>query len=256
VRLTFVDPSGQRRTVARSRDWIGVEVSDDGGLLAVQTWDTRALQRSAITVSRPASGRVLARRELRLATLVAVTPSRVLVGRRTHWHDPVTQWWNLRTGTLRRLHDEAAQAADVRHDKVVFSTPGRGEFCTRVAVLSRPRHTLWRSCRMTPHQWSPDGRHALGTHAYFDAAGTDRWWVLRGRAGSQEAGIAGRLDWHAVWEDDQHFLTLAQGDEGGAAVIRCDLAGACERASRVWDVPLPDEPSLYYAPPPVVLAEN
>lgn len=47
---------------------------------------------------------------------------------------------------------------------------------------------------------------------------------------------------------------MAQSDAGRAAVLRCDLAGTCERASRVWRVPLPSEPSLYYAPPPVVLA--
>ena len=256
TRVTYVSSASDRRTVARSRQWIDVEVSVSGDRLAVQTWPGSLTQHSVITVSRPATGRVLAQRDLRLASLVAVTDARVLVGLRSHWRHPVTQWWNYRTGTVRRLHDEAAQRADVRHDKVVFATPGRGEFCTRVAVLSRPRHTLWRSCRMLPHQWSPSGRRALGTRAYFDAAGTDRWWVVRGRAGSRVAGIAGRLDWHAVWEDETHFLTFAQGDAGGAAVIRCDLTGACERASRVWDVPLPSEPSLYYAPPPVVLAEN
>ena len=63
---------------------------------------------------------------------------------------------------------------------------------------------------------------------------------------------AARLD--AAWKDDAHFLTLAQSDAGKAAIIRCDLTGVCERASRVWDVPVPLEPSLYYAKPPVVLA--
>lgn len=57
-----------------------------------------------------------------------------------------------------------------------------------------------------------------------------------------------------MWEDDAHFLTLAQSDAGRAAIIRCDLTGSCERASRLWDVPVPPDPSLFYASPPVVLA--
>jgi hypothetical protein len=78
--------------------------------------------------------------------------------------------------------------------------------------------------------------------------------VVDGTTGQRRATIHGRLDWEAVWEDDTHFLTLAQSDAGRAAIIRCDLTGSCERASRLWDVPVPAEPSLYYASPPVVLA--
>ncbi|MEQ6900291.1 hypothetical protein [Nocardioides sp. YIM 152588] len=254
--LTFVDPDGNRRRVARSRGWIEAQVSPGGRRLAVQTWRRPLEQRSVITVTRPRSGRVVARTELRLATLAAVTHSRVLLGRRAHWHDPATQWWNYERGTLRRIHGQAALGADTRQDTVVFSAPARGEFCNRVAVLSHPRRTLWRSCRVAPHRWSADGEHVLTTRAYFDAAGTDRWWVADGRTAKRQARVAGRLDWHAVWEDDAHFLTLAQSDAGRAAILRCDLAGACERASRIWRVPLPSEPSLYYAPPPVVLVDR
>lgn len=254
--LTFISPSGEQRVVARSRNLIEAEVSPTGRSLAVQTWRGPLLQRSVVTVTRPASGRVLAQRELGLATLVAVTDSKVLLGRRSHWHDPATQWWNYRRDTLWRIHGQAAVDADVRHDTVVFATPAKGEFCNRVAVLSRPARTLWRSCDVFPHQWSPDGSHVIATRTYFDAAGTDRWWVVDGRTAQRSATVTGRLDWHAVWEDDEHFLTLAQSDAGRAAILRCDLTGSCERASRIWRVPLPFEPSLYYAPPPVVLADR
>lgn len=254
--LTFISPAGERRVVARSRHWIEAKVSPSGRRMAVQTWRGPLRQRSVVTVTRPWSGRVVARRELRLATLAAVTDSRVLLGRRAHWHRPATQWWNYERGTLRRVYGRAVVDADVRHDKVVFSTPARGEFCNRVAVLSHPDRTLWRSCRMFPHQWSPDDRHVIATHAYFDAAGTDRWWVADGRTARRQVTIVGRLDKDAVWEDDGHFLTKAQSDAGRAAVLRCDVAGSCERASRIWSVPLPSEPSLYYASPPVVLAER
>ena len=255
IRVTFVDPAGTRRVVAQSRDWLDVAVSEDGTRLAVRRSLGETGQRSVVTVEVPATGALLARRTFRLANLVAVTGTRVLIGRRLHWHHPATQWWGYGPDTLRRLADQAALRADVRHDRVAFATTA-GEFCTRVAVLSHPRRTLWRSCDIAAHQWSPDGTLALATHAYFDAAGTDRWWVVDGRTAEPQARIAGRLDWHAAWEDDGHFLTLAQGDSGDAAIIRCDVSGACERASRVWDVPLPTEPSLYYRSPPVVLAER
>lgn len=79
--------------------------------------------------------------------------------------------------------------------------------------------------------------------------------MVDGRTAQRQARITGRLDWDAVWEDDQHFLTKAQSEAGKAAVIRCDLTGSCERASRTWDVPLPED-SLYYASPPVILADR
>ena len=70
------------------------------------------------------------------------------------------------------------------------------------------------------------------------------------------ARVTGRLGWHAVWEDSTHFLVTAQGDTDVAAVVRCDLAGVCERAGRLWPDPVPAEPSVYYRSPPVVLAQE
>jgi hypothetical protein len=180
----------------------------------------------------------------------------VLLAVRARWHHPETVWWSYERGRTRTLLRQAAVSADVVHDRMVLLTPRVGEFCHRLVALSRPGRTLSRSCQRMPHAWSPDGTHALSTWAYFDAAGTDRWWVVDGRATAPSARIVGRLDWHAVWEDDAHFLVAAQGDTGGASVIRCDLDGACERALQLWDTPLPTEPSLYYRSPPVVLAER
>ena len=256
VVVTFVDPSGTRRVVARSQDWIDVRVSPSGRHVAVEHATGPGLLRSVVTVSETATGHVLASRTIRLGTLAAVTDHRVLLGKRARWHDPATLWWNYDRDRTWRLYDEAALDADPAHDTVVFDRTDLGEFCNRVAVLSRPARTLWRSCAAYPHQWSPDGTRALASWTYFDAAGTDRWWVLDGRTGARLSTVTGRLDWDAAWEDDTHFLTLAQSAAGRAAIVRCDLSGTCERASRLWDVPLPEEPSLYYAPPPVVLAEN
>lgn len=258
VRVRYVTPAGQRDLVTPSQRLVGVAVSADGAEVALQEDLGWTGVRTRVSVVRVATGQVLARRTFRLASLVAVTDRRVLLGRRTHWRDPATVWWTYRGETrhrVRRVHDQAAVRADLAHDRIVFSTSPPGEFCLRVAALSRPSRTLWRSCSSAPHQWSPDGAHVLLTHTYFDAAGTDTWSVADGRTGQVVASISGRLDWDAVWEDDSHFLTLAQSATGTAAVVRCDLTGVCERASRTWDVPVPADPSIYYAPPPVVLAE-
>lgn len=256
IRVVFVSPTGGQRLVARSRDWISVAVSASGRRMAVQRTVGTTGTTTDITVSNPRTGKVVATRRVRLATLAALTDHRVLLGKRARWRDPATVWWNVDRNTTRRIWSQAALSADVRHDRVVFDRSSDGEFCNRVAVLSRPARTLWRSCRLQPHQWSADGTHALATHTYFDAAGTDRWWVVDGSTGARQATVSGRLGWDTVWEDGQHFLALAQSDAGKAAVIRCDLTGSCERASVLWDVPVPADPSVYYAPPPVVLADR
>ncbi|QIK74475.1 hypothetical protein [Nocardioides piscis] len=254
TRLVYITRDGGQRVVARSQGLMPVAVSESGRSVAVQLPSTPDGLRTVITVSRPRTGEVVAQRELRHANLVDITDHRALIGRRAGWHRPVTVWWSYQPDTLARVHDQAAVGADLRLDRVVFEQPGAGEFCNRVAVLSRPARTLWRSCRVYPHEWSPDGRHATATYTYFDAAGTPRWWVVDGRSAEQQSSLVGRLDKDTAWEDDAHFLTLAQSGEGKAAIIRCSITGACERASKVWDVPVPSESSLFYAKPPVVLA--
>lgn len=253
VRLVYISRFGDQRVVARSRGLMPVAVSASGRSVAVQLASGPGGLRTVVVVSRPRTGQVIAQRKLWHANLVAVTDHRALIGRRAGWRDPVTVWWNYQHHHVTRLYGQAAVGADVRHDRVVFKRR-TGEFCNRVAVLSRPARTLWRSCLTYPHEWSPDGRRATATYSYFDAAGTPRWWVIDGRTGERQSSVAGRLDWDTAWEDDAHFLTLAQSDSGKAAIVRCDLTGACERASSVWEVPVPSEPSLYYAKPPVVLA--
>jgi hypothetical protein len=260
TRLVFVSRTGRKRTIARFREYSSLTtaqaVSPSGRRIAWAVQPDEARLRTRIKVANPDTGRVLAVRAFRLTTVVAVTGNRVLLAHRVRWRNPETTWWDYRRDTLVKVADQAAVGADLRHDKVVFDRSTNGEFCNRVARLSQPSRTLWRSCRIYPHQWSPDGSRALATHTYFDAAGTDRWLTIDGRIGRPLGRVSGRLDWDAAWEDNRHFLTMAQGDSGTAAIVRCTVAGRCERASRLWPVPLPDDPSVYYAPPPVVLATD
>ncbi|MGH3480014.1 MAG: hypothetical protein ACRDQD_24655, partial [Nocardioidaceae bacterium] len=82
----------------------------------------------------------------------------------------------------------------------------------------------------------------------------DRWLVKDARTAEVIAAYNGRLDWDVGWEDNGHLLTMAQSDEGKAAVIRCTATGECERASRIWDRAI--DLDAYYVAPPVVLSSN
>lgn len=260
-RLVYVSPTGHKRVITHSAQFssatAGTAVSQSGRRIAWSVQPREADLWTVVKVANPNTGRLIAHHGFRLGQVVSVTGARVLV---THAVGPRftsrTFWWNYRRDTVRKYSTQKAASADLGHDRVVFDLGSDGDFCNRVAVLSRPAHTLWRSCRIFPHQWSPDGALALATHTYFDAAGTDRWLTIGGRTATPIGRVTGRLGWHAVWEDSHHFLTVAQGESGKAAIIRCTTDGTCERASRLWDDPLPQDPSVFYVAPPVLLASN
>lgn len=254
-RLVFVGHGGQQRVIAR-RSWpTGEAVSPSGRRIAWGKAVGRLGPPTVVTVGNPNDGRVVASRRFHFATVFAVTGSRVLLTLRGRNTPETTWWWNYRRDTLSQVSSQPARRVDVRHDRIVLGTGSEDSFCNRVAPLSRPEQTLWASCRIGPRSWSPDGARALATHTYFDETGTDRWLTVRDRTGKRLGRVDGRLDWDSVWEDDRHFLTVAQGDNGSAAVIRCTVAGRCERASPLWDVPWHGYPPFYLAPP-VVLPDN
>ncbi len=249
-RLVYVSRSGDKRLIARRGNPAGVAVSPSRRQIA---WGQG---RAPVRVADPDTGRVIARRMfLEYANVVAVSGTRVLLTLQPKEAPATTWWWDYRRNVLSRLSDQGAVGADIRHDRIVLRTGTDGRFCNRVAPLSQPDRTLWSSCRTGPRAWSPDGRRALATWTYFDELGTDRWLTVRDGTGERVARVTGRLDPDAVWEDDRHFLTMAQSNRGIAAVIRCTVRGRCERASRLWDVGWDGYPPFYVSPP-VVLADN
>ena len=254
-RLTFVAPGGRQRLLARPARLAGAAVSPGGRRLAWAEERGRLGPPTVVTVVRPATGAVLASRRFHLAHVVAVSGSRVLLTLRSRDTAEATWWWDYRLDTLAQVSGDAARRADLRHDRVVLATGAEDSFCSRVAPLSDPAATLWSSCRVAPYRWSPGGGRALATHTYFDESGTDRWLTVGDRTGARLGLVAGRLGWGPAWEDNRHVLLLAQGDRGDAAVLRCTVAGRCERASRTWDVGWHGYPP-YYLAPPVVLARN
>ena len=63
--------------------------------------------------------------------------------------------------------------------------------------------------------WSPDGRHAIATYTYFDAAGTPQWWVIDGRTARRRATITGRLDFDAAETQHRHVDRQLQVQTAG-----------------------------------------
>lgn len=252
-RLTFVSDSGEKRLIARQA--YSVAVSGAGRRVA-WSYDVGDYPlRSVVKVANPNTGQVIDTKRFRQGARVeAVTAHRVMLSR-LFTATTGTLWWNFRRDTVRKLSDESVVNVDFKNNRIVFDIPRDAPACNRVARYSRPAATLWRSCRWFPHEWSPNGERVLATHTYFDAAGTDRWLTLDGTTGERLSRVNGRLDWDAVWEDNRHFLTLAQGEDGMASIVRCSVDEECERASRLWDIPLPD-PSVFYNSPPVTLGER
>ena len=259
-RLVFVGRgahAGERRVLGRSPLQMTVAVSPGRTRVAWARGRNELTTPTRVTVVVPATGVVVASRTFAWVRVLGVTRTRVLVTRRDASSPATTAWWNFRQHRMNRIAAREAVRADLVHNRIVLATGEFDEpaFCIRVAPLSHPRLTLWQSCRWTPHAWSPDGDRVVATHTYFDDVGTDRWLTMRADTARRLGLVTGRLDWDAVWEDNSHFLTLAQGDSGMAAIIRCTVQGQCERASRRWDMgKVTYQPN--FVAPPVVLASN
>jgi hypothetical protein len=257
-RLTFVGSGsrlGERHVIGRSSLQMSVAVSSGGGRVVWTQGPNDLSKPTVVRVTDLATWRLVAGRLFRIADVRAVTPKRVLLSRRGAHSPTTTVWWGYAHNTVTTIADRAVLRADVPHDRIVLAAGRPDSFCIRVAPLSHPGRTLWRSCRWAPSVWSPDGSRVLATHTYFDDVGTDRWLTLRDRDATRVGGINGRFAWRAVWEDDSHFLTLALGDSGDASIIRCTVGGTCERASRRWHMGTATAQPNYIAPP-VVLSEN
>lgn len=257
--VVAVDRDGDRRRLGQEQIVYPV-VSPDGRRVVVVKQRTPGAGPNVARVVDPRSGRMIARRVFPVHSgVLAVTDRRALV---TNLGDPQavgasTWWWNYRRDTVRRISGWTAVGADLQANKVLLDHGWRGNSdCQRVAPLKHPRRTLWRACRIFPRDWNAKGSRALATRRFweFDRRGTDRWVVHKGRGPGATGRVTGRLDWTAVWEGNRRFLTVAQSDNGEAAIIRCRFDGRCERASKLWQIPVDNDD--YYVAPPVVLAEG
>jgi hypothetical protein len=160
----------------------------------------------------------------------------------------VTQWWNLRTGELRRIDDAgrpgsgfdrqaspgdltAGQVALVRddHDRVV-TLPGRP------GQAWRTRSHEW------VQSWAPDDRYVLTMAGRTNYAGWNALKIRRAGSGALVTTFQGLHNlyvdgrWAPVWESSSAFVFFAgygcdHGDCGSRVVVRCTVHGQCEQVA-------------------------
>lgn len=102
---------------------------------------------------------------------------------------------------------------------------------------------LWDTCDYSVLGFSPDGRYALGSHAYLDGAGIAFSMIFDARTGESvhtfdtaEDGVI----FDSAFEDDSHVLIIYNAGYDSAtsrtAILRCELDGACETATDVREL--------------------
>lgn len=223
-RVVHVMPDGTVRTVLRDIDPAIVQVSEDGSaLLGVP--DT-GRSRAAVTVWSPISGAVSGSRTFRnWPEVVAANGAKVLVRTTTR-----TFWWNYARNEVRRpLTRKLTDIASIEHDLLVTYTkdPYLGG-CMRLARLSRPKVTVWRSCRDRVAAISPDGTEILTFHILTDGLGPNEI-RLREVDGTRLAAYA--TNWFGSWGwESPGTVLLDVNGKRKASTVRCTL-GECENAT-------------------------
>jgi hypothetical protein len=112
------------------------------------------------------------------------------------------------------------------------------------AVLRAGGGTSWEQCDFSLDHFSQDGRFLLAGPAYRDGLGDTTAAVLDARTGSVLLRIQmprGAFLADTAFEDDGTVL-LSAHDAGAWAIVRCDLGGACERASNLVEAADVDAP--------------
>jgi hypothetical protein len=106
---------------------------------------------------------------------------------------------------------------------------------TSCSAVLEGRRQLWRTCDHSLSDFSPDGRHLVGTDAYLDGLGRSMVALLD--AGTGDPVVTYEVDTRAgdliadwAWEDDEHLL-LTVHSGGDWQVVRVGLDGTAERAT-------------------------
>ena len=147
-----------------------------------------------------------------------------------------TRDWNWSENTLTKVTEKSVYAVDLSADRMAYFTkdPYNGG-CSVVTTLSRPRTTLWRSCRQAVLTFSPDGERVVTTYKLADGIGPSKIWE-RLSDGSKLASYQVRAYFGIIaWESPTELLLDAYNRKNGATV-RCSQ-GECERASALRPTP-------------------
>lgn len=220
-RVVRVEADGSIRELLRPREVYGTTLSEDGSRLLAAGGE----RTSQVRVWSAVDGTEIASRTFRRYPEVVAADGRKVLVRTTDR----LQWWRVGRDSVRTVTRALTGQASIEHDLLVTYTkdPYLGG-CTRLARLSRPGTTVWRSCRDRVAAFSPDGTEMLTFHILTDGLGPGEV-RLREIDGTRTATY--RTNWFSGWEWESRGTLLL--DVNGArkyAVVRCALAD-CEDAT-------------------------
>ncbi|HET7388479.1 MAG TPA: hypothetical protein VFJ19_17635 [Nocardioidaceae bacterium] len=234
--LTFVGYRGQHHEVARGESvyLFGGLTSPDGRAFAIHVGGDRSHE---IRVVRISDGTVIADRHFPGRTnIIGYRHGRVLLRRGHHY----TRWWDTHTNKLRTFDSRGTTpprdgpcslpaAADLSSGHVPLLR-GHGD----TAIVSVPRHpqnVWWLHGGECPVVWSPNDEYVLTLAVIpHGSQPVETVRVRRADDGRLVREFQGAFDASTLaWEDGHTFLGYASSTR--SAVVRCTVAGDCERAT-------------------------
>lgn len=218
ARHTSGDPGSPGVAVSRDGTRVALVISDPATDGSATYRETRVLD--------IATGRVLARRVL------PTTAGRVPVAFGTERVLLESGWWSYRTGRVERF-DRSVVSAHLASWRGVGRHPGTGSAVATFDLPPDPGGPTIVEPGNGRRTFSLDGSRLAGPGATDEGAGsTDRIVVHDGADGTVEFQVTGVEAVPVVtWEDATTILFLARSSTGGPdALVRCGLAGDCERA--------------------------
>jgi hypothetical protein len=186
-----------------------------------------------VTVRSVETGRVVAKKVFPgYAELVDAAGSRVLVGSES---PDRAMWWSPFRDRIKPIGEFFVVPfnADAQHG-LASVVRDVSEPCAELIRTARPGHPLWRDCRSAVIAFAPDARTVVTTSFRgFDAGkGLSEISVRRTADGALLHEFKG-VEIHPLHYDGNDHLVFVAHDQGSTAVVRCDLAGSCERVSEL-----------------------
>ena len=166
------------------------------------------------------------RRAARVQLNVQIQPLEFANGRMIFSQATRTRRWRANVG-FTTLVTQPSALADAPHDLLFTADPqGGGYGPTPLSVPSAPD---W-SASFLPVDVSPDGTRVAG-HQLRSGAPTRRIDVRRVSDGKRLASFDPGVSTTLRWEDDKHLVwtDYLSGRSSRHALVRCSLAGDCER---------------------------
>lgn len=229
-----VDADGTRHRIATGLSPYVMTYSEDGRLVASSRFDgdtTRVVVRSTD------DGSTVARRTFHDdPSVLTLDSSRVVLG---SWAPARTRTWQLETGRLHTLVDQAGYRADLTHGLLatLSADPYQGG-CSVLRRLDELGTRLWRSCDERVERVSPDGRHVTTVDLLSDGIGPSQV-LMRGLRGQRQAEWRIARGWIDVqgWEGPHTWVGEVHGPRRSAGV-RCAVDD-CERTSALRPTDMP-----------------